>query len=158
AGLIAGAGAFTILTLQQRGFRRLEAGITALVGVVVVSFAFELFNAHPDGGEVAKHMFVPGFDGTESVLLATGIIGATVMPHVIYLHSALTQRRVVGRNDDERRRILGFERIDVIIALAIAGAVNLSMMVVAAGLFHGSGLSGVDSIEGAYENLESLVS
>jgi manganese transport protein len=159
AGLIAGAGAFAILTLQQKGFRRLEAGITALVGVVVVSFAFELLSAHPDGGEVAKHLFVPGFKGTESLLLATGIIGATVMPHVIYLHSALTQRRVVGRNDEERRRILGFERIDVIIALAIAGAVNLSMMIVAAGLFHGSGPSaGIDSIEGAYEGLESLVS
>ena len=75
--------------------------ITALVGVVVASFVFELFHANPDGGEVAKHLFVPGFAGTESILLATGIIGATVMPHVIYLHSALTQRRIVGR-DTER--------------------------------------------------------
>ena len=158
AGIIAGAGAFAILALQQKGFRRLEAGVTALVGVVVVSFGFELLNAHPDGGEVAKHLVLPGFGGTESILLATGIIGATVMPHVIYLHSALTQKRVVGRNDEERRRILGFERIDVVIALAIAGAVNLSMMIVAAGLFHGSGLAGIDSIEGAYEGLESLVS
>jgi manganese transport protein len=158
AGLIAGAGAFAILTLQQKGFRRLEAGITALVGVVVASFAFVLLNADPDGGEVARHLVVPGFAGTESVLLATGIIGATVMPHVIYLHSALTQRRVIGRDDRERRKILGFERIDVVIALSIAGAVNLSMMVVAAALFHSSGLTGVDSIDGAYESLKSLVS
>jgi manganese transport protein len=158
AGVIAGAGAFAILALQQKGFRRLEAAITALVGVVVASFAFELIEASPDGGEVAKHLFVPGFAGTESILLATGIIGATVMPHVIYLHSALTQRRVVGRSDEERRKILGFERMDVVIALSIAGAVNLSMMIVAAALFHGSGLTGVDSIEGAFEGFKSLVS
>ncbi len=158
AGVIAGAGAFGILSLQQRGFRRLEAAITVLVGVVVASFAFELLDASPDGGEVAKHLFVPGFAGTESILLATGIIGATVMPHVIYLHSALTQRRVVGRNDGERRKILGFERVDVVIALSLAGAVNLSMMIVAAALFHGSGLTGVDSIDGAFNGFKSLVS
>jgi manganese transport protein len=158
AGLIAGAGAFGILTLQQRGFRRLEAAITVLVGVVVASFAFELVDASPDGGEVAKHLFVPGFAGTESILLATGIIGATVMPHVIYLHSALTQKRVVGRNESERRKILGFERVDVVIALSLAGAVNLSMMIVAAALFHGSGLTGVDSIDGAFNGFKSLVS
>jgi len=158
AGIIAGAGAFGILTLQQKGFRRLEAGITVLVGVVVASFAFELFDAKPNAGEVARHMVIPGFSGTESILLATGIIGATVMPHVIYLHSALTQKRVVGRDAKERRKILGFERIDVIIALALAGAVNLSMMIVAAALFHGSGLTGVDSIDGAFEGFKSLVS
>jgi manganese transport protein len=158
AGLIAGAGAFAILALQQRGFRRLEAVITALVGVVVASFVFELFHANPDGGEVARHLFVPGFAGTESILLATGIIGATVMPHVIYLHSALTQRRIVGRNTEERRRILRFEKIDVVIAMSLAGVINLSMMVVAAALFHEGGLSGIDSIDGAYEGLKSLVS
>jgi manganese transport protein len=158
AGLIAGAGAFAILALQQRGFRRLEAVITALVGVVVASFVFELFHANPDGGEVAKHLFVPGFAGTESILLATGIIGATVMPHVIYLHSALTQRRIVGRNAEERRRILRFEKIDVVIAMSLAGVINLSMMIVAAALFHEGGLSGIDSIDGAYDGLKSLVS
>ena len=116
AGVLAGAGAFAILALQQMGFRRLEAGITALVGVVVLSFVFELFDSSPDGGEIARHLFVPGFAGTESILLATGIIGATVMPHVVYLHSALTQKRIVGRNEDEKRRILGFEKDDVVIA------------------------------------------
>ena len=158
AGLIAGAGAFAILALQQMGFRRLEAGITALVGVVVTSFIFELFEANPDGGQVAGHLFVPGFAGTESILLATGIIGATVMPHVIYLHSALTQRRVVGRDESEKRRILRFEKIDVVIAMSLAGVVNLSMMIVAAALFHEGGLTGIDSIEGAYAGFESLVS
>ena len=158
AGLIAGAGAFALLTLQQRGFRRLEAGITVLVGVVVASFAFELFDSSPDGGEVAKHLFVPGFAGTESILLATGIIGATVMPHVIYLHSALTQKRIVGRDSAERKKILGFEKVDVVIALSLAGLVNLSMMIVAAALFHTSGLTGVDTIDGAYDAFQTLVS
>jgi manganese transport protein len=158
AGLIAGAGAFAILGLQQMGFRRLEAGITALVGVVVASFVIELFHADPAAGEVAKHLFVPSFAGTESLLLATGIIGATVMPHVVYLHSALTQRRIVGRDEEERRRILNFEKVDVVIALSLAGIVNLAMMTVAAALFNESGLTDVDSIEGAFEGLKTLVS
>jgi manganese transport protein len=158
AGVLAGAGAFAILALQQMGYRRLEAGITALVGVVVASFVFELFHASPDGGEVAKHLVLPGFEGTESILLATGIIGATVMPHVVYLHSALTQRRIVGRNMAERKRILGFEKVDVVIAMALAGVVNISMMVIAAALFHEGGLGEIDSIEAAYEGLRSLVS
>ena len=158
AGLLAGAGAFAILGLQQRGFRRLEAVIVGMVGVVVLAFAFEIFNSKADGGEVLKHLFTPGFAGTESILLATGIIGATVMPHVIYLHSALTQRRIVGRNSQERRQILRFEKIDVVIAMALAGAVNLSMMIMAAGLFHNSGLVGIDSIDGAFDGLKQLVS
>jgi len=158
AGIIAGAGAFAILALQRMGYRRLEAGITVLVGVVVASFVFELFDSNPDGGEIAKHLFVPGFADTESILLATGIIGATVMPHVVYLHSALTQRRIVGRNPEERRRILRFEKVDVVIALSLAGLVNLSMMIVAAALFHTSGLTGVDTIDGAYDALQTLVS
>src|SRR5262245_56001360 len=158
AGILAGAGAFAILALQQKGFRRLEAVIVAMVGVVVLAFAFEIFNSNPDGQEVLNHLFVPGFGGTETVLLATGIIGATVMPHLIYLHSARTQRRIVGRNERERLQILRFERIDVVIAMAIAGAVNMSMMIMAAGLFHSSGLVGIDSIDGAYDGLKQLVS
>ncbi len=129
-----------------------------LVGVVVVAFAFEILESNPDGGQVVRHLFVPGFAGTESILLATGIIGATVMPHVIYLHSALTQRRIVGRDDGERRKILRFERIDVVIAMAIAGAVNLSMMIMAAALFHHSGLVDIDSIDGAFDGLKQVVS
>jgi manganese transport protein len=158
AGLIAGAGAFAILALQQMGFRRLEAGIAALAGVVLVSFGFEIFEASPNAGDVAGHLFRPGFSGTESILLATGIIGATVMPHVVYLHSALTQRRVVGRNDEERKKILGFEKVDVVIAMTLAGAVNLSMMIMAAALFHESGLVGIDSIDGAFNGLQDTVS
>ncbi|MEO7197734.1 MAG: Nramp family divalent metal transporter [Solirubrobacterales bacterium] len=158
AGVIAGAGSFAILTLQQRGFRKLEAVIAAFVGVVIASFVFEVTRSDPDPGGIAKGLFIPGFNGTESVLLATGILGATVMPHVVYLHSALTQTRVVGRNDEERKKILNFEKVDVIIAMTIAGLVNISMVVVAAGLFNAGGLTGIDSIEGAYSGLQQTVS
>jgi manganese transport protein len=158
AALISGAGAFAILALQQRGFRRLEAVIAVMVGAVVAAFAFEVFYAGADAVQVAHHLVVPGFSGTESLLIATGILGATVMPHVVYLHSALTQRRIVGRNDDERRRILRFEKVDVVIAMSLAGLVNIAMMVMAASLFHGSGLTNVEDIDGAFNALKSLIS
>jgi manganese transport protein len=151
AGLLAGAGAFGILALQRYGFRRLEAAVAALVGVIVVAFAFEVVLAKPDAAEVARHLVIPGFDGAESVLLAVGILGATVMPHVVYLHSALTQKRIEGKNDDEKRRIQRFERIDVIIAMTIAGIVNISMLAIAAAVFFGAG---IESIEDAYSNFE----
>lgn len=151
AGLLAGAGAFAILALQRSGFRRLEAVIAALVGVIVVAFALQVALAHPDPSEVARHLVVPGFDGAESLLLAAGILGATVMPHVVYLHSALTQDRVRGRTDAELRRIQRFERADVIIAMTIAGLVNISMLAIAAEVFFGFG---IDSIEEAYAAFE----
>jgi manganese transport protein len=158
AALIAGAGAFAILGLQQMGFRRLEAGIAVLAGVVLVSFGLEIFWAKPSAKDVGSHLFVPGFSDTESILLTTGIIGATVMPHVVYLHSALTQKRIVGRNSEERRKILRFEKIDVVIAMSIAGSVNLAMMIMAAALFHEGGLTGIDTIEGAFHGLRTAVS
>ncbi len=158
ASLIAGAGAFAILALQQRGFRRLEAVIAGMVGVVVAAFAFEVFHTAPSGSAIGRHLFVPGFSGTESLLLATGILGATVMPHVVYLHSALTQRRVIGRNDDEKRKILRFEKVDVVLAMSLAGLVNIAMMVMAASLFHNSGLTSIDEIDRAYKGLQTLLS
>ena len=152
AGLLAGAGAFGILALQRYGFRRLEAVIAGLVGVIVVAFAFEVFLAKPSPAETVKHIFVPGFEGSESILLAAGILGATVMPHVVYLHSALTQNRVVGRDETEKKRIQRFERIDVIIAMTIAGFVNLSMLTIAAAVFFGLG---IESIEDAYASFDT---
>jgi manganese transport protein len=110
-----------------------------------------------DGGELLQG-FIPTFSGSDSVMLAVGILGATVMPHVVYLHSALTQSRVVGRSNAERKQILRFERIDVIIAMTLAGLVNMSMVIVAAGLFNAGGLVDIDSIEGAYEGLKMTVS
>ncbi|HKO75040.1 MAG TPA: Nramp family divalent metal transporter [Gaiellaceae bacterium] len=152
AGLLAGAGAFGILALQRYGFRRLEAVIAGMVGVIVVAFAFEVVLARPDPGEIATHLFVPRFDGSESVLIAAGILGATVMPHVVYLHSALTQNRIVGRDEAEKRRIQRFERIDVIIAMTIAGFVNMSMLAIAAAVFFGLG---IESIEDAYSSFDN---
>src|ERR687897_13982 len=101
-------------------------------------------------------LFTPGFAGTESVLLAAGILGATVMPHVIYLHSALTQRRVVGKTEEEKHKIFRFELVDVVIAMAIAGTINASMLIMAAALFHSAGLTGVGDIDKAFEQLRIL--
>jgi manganese transport protein len=153
AGLMTAVGAFAILELQRRGFRPLEAAISSLVGVIVIAFAFQMFYAQPAADRILAGLFTPQFAGTESVLLAAGILWATVMPHVIYLHSALTQRRVVGRTDEEKRKIFRFELVDVVIAMAIAGTINASMLIMAAALFHANGLTGVGDIDKAYEQL-----
>jgi manganese transport protein len=148
--VIAIAAAFAILTLQAFGFRQLEAVIAAFVGVIVVAFAFELLAVPPDAGVMADHLFSPEVHG-EAVLLAVGIVGATVMPHVIYLHSALTQSRVRGKSERELKRIQRFERIDVMIAMTIAGLVNLAMLSIFATRFFGTG---AESIEDAYHGLQ----
>ena len=155
AGLLTAVGAFSILELQRRGFRPLEAAISSLVGVIVIAFAFQMFYAQPEADRILGGLFTPGFAGTESVLLAAGILGATVMPHVIYLHSALTQRRVVGRTEEEKKKIFRFELVDVVIAMAIAGTINASMLIMAAALFHANGLN-VGDIDFAFEQLKVL--
>jgi manganese transport protein len=158
AGLLTGVFAFGILALQTRGgFRQLEAIIVGLVGLIVAGFAFEIVNADTSPHGIATGLLVPRFDGSESVLLAAGILGATVMPHVIYLHSALTQRRVVGATPAARRRIFRFELVDVVIAMSIAGIVNMSMLITAAAVFHANGFTGVDGIEKASRMLERVV-
>ena len=157
AAVITGVITFLILGLQRFGFRPLEAVITAFVVVIGICYLGELWFAHPPLGTVAEHAVVPDFSGNESVLLAVGIIGATVMPHVIYLHSALTQQRIVPRNDHEAKVLYKYTRIDVLIAMAIAGLINVSMLVVAATVFFGSGLTGVDSLEGAHRTLEPIL-
>jgi manganese transport protein len=148
---IAVAGAFAILALQSFGFRQLEAVIAVLVGVIVIAFAFELLQVTPDPSLMADHLFSPEVHG-EAILLAVGIVGATVMPHVIYLHSALTQARVRGRTEGELKRIQRFERVDVLIAMSIAGLVNLSMLAIFATRFFGTG---AESIEDAYHGLHA---
>src|SRR5918993_4061855 len=158
AGLFTGVGVFGILALQRRGFRPLEAIISALIGVIVLGFAFQMFYAQPEAERILAGLFTPQFAGTESVLLAAGILGATVMPHVIYLHSALTQRRVVGRTDEEKRKIFRFELVDVVIAMAIAGTINASMLIMAAALFYTSGVTDVGDIDVAFEQLGAQVS
>src|SRR5437016_9530240 len=157
AAVITGVITFLILGLQRFGFRPFEAVITAFVFVIGFCYLSELWLAHPPLGTVARHAVVPDFKGNESVLLAVGILGATVMPHVIYLHSALTQHRIVPRNDHEARMLYRYTRIDVLIAIAIAGLINMSMLVVAATVFFGSGLTNVDSLEGAHRTLEPIL-
>jgi manganese transport protein len=158
AGLLTGVGVFGILALQRRGFRPLEAAISSMVGVIVLAFAFQMFYAEPEAERILAGLFTPAFAGTESVLLAAGILGATVMPHVIYLHSALTQRRVVGRTEEEKKKIFRFELVDVVIAMAIAGTINASMLIMAAALFNANGLTNVGDIDLAFEQLRVLVS
>ena len=157
AAVMTGVITLLILGLQRYGFRPLEAVITAFVFVIGICYLGELYFAHPPLGTVAKHAVVPEFAGNESVLLAVGIIGATVMPHVIYLHSALTQQRIVPRNDEEAKTLFRYTRIDVLIAMVIAGLINISMLVVAATVFYGSGLLNVDSLEGAHRTLEPIL-
>nr|WGD87306.1 Nramp family divalent metal transporter [Bacillus subtilis] len=157
ASIIAAIGSFAILELQRRGYRSLEAGIAGMLFVVVIAFAPQTFFAKPDAVSVMKGLFVPAFHGTDSVLLAAGILGATVMPHAIYLHSALTQRRVVGKTDAERKKIFRFEFIDILIAMLIAGAINASMLIVVAALFFKNGLF-VEDLDVAFHQFGHLIS
>ncbi|MEA0556382.1 Nramp family divalent metal transporter [Lysinibacillus irui] len=156
AALITAVGSFAILELQRRGFRAFEAGISGMVLIVVLAFAFQTFLAQPAWGDVAIGMFTPHFEGVDSLLLATGILGATVMPHAIYLHSSLTQSRIIGRNEEEKRRIFRFEFIDIIIAMIIAGAINMSMLIIAAAVFHTQGVV-VEDLDVAYNGLKEAL-
>ncbi len=155
ASIIAAIGSFAILELQRRGYRALEAGITGMLFVVVIAFAVQTFVAKPDIASVTGGLFIPRFDGTDSVLLAAGILGATVMPHAIYLHSALTQRRVVGRTEKEKKQIFRFEFLDIIIAMLVAGAINASMLIVAATLFYKNGLF-VEDLDIAFQHFGTI--
>src|SRR5947208_442406 len=157
AAVITGVVTFAILGLQRFGFRPFEAVITAFVFVIGICYLAELWLAHPPLGTVAKHAVVPEFQGNESLLLAVGILGATVMPHVIYLHSALTQNRIVPDNDEEARTLYRYTRVDVLMAMTIAGLINVSMLVIAATVFFGKGLHNVESLEGAHRTLEPIL-
>jgi manganese transport protein len=154
AALLTGVAAFGILALQAKGFRRLESVIAGLIGVIVGAFALQVVLAEPSGSGITRGLLVPGFAGTDSVLLAVGILGATVMPHVIYLHSALTQHRLVGATEEAKRRIFRFELADVLIAMSLAGLINMSMLITAASVFHSRGLTEVgDDLTDVYDTL-----
>jgi len=156
AGLITAVVAFGILALQQRGYRRFELAIAGFLAIVCLGFLYDLSQVSIDTGAFLGG-FTPGFDGTDSVMIAVGILGATVMPHVVYLHSALVQGRIAPRDDAERRSLLRFQRVDVAIAMGLAGVINLTMLVVAASLFHTTGNTEIDTIEGAHAGLERLI-
>jgi manganese transport protein len=156
AGVMTGFIAFGLLELRVHGYRRFEVAITGLLGIILLGFLYEAFKIGPSASGVAGGL-VPHLGGAESLYLAVGIIGATVMPHAIYLHSALTQGRMPLRDDRERGRVLRFQRTDVIIALGVAGLVNMAMLAVAAQLFHTGGHTGIDTIQGAHAGFASLV-
>src|SRR5512138_970171 len=141
AGLLTVLATFIILGLERYGFRPLEAVITALVAVVAISYLIETVLDRPEWPTVFFHMVVPQFKGAESVLLASGILGATVMPHVIFLHSSLTQNRIVVRSPAKLRLLFKFEVIDVVVAMALAGLINAAILMMAASTFHREGLT-----------------
>jgi manganese transport protein len=154
AGLLTAVVAFAVLALQQRGYRRFEIAITALLGVVLLGFLYDQVAVGADGHAVARGL-VPQFAGSGSLLFAVGIVGATVMPHVVYLHSALTKSRVHCRDDADRRELLRFQRLDVILALGFASLINLSMLFIAAALLHRHG--GAATLAAAHASLGRMV-
>ena len=156
-GILTAIATVLILGLERFGFRPLEAVITALVGVVALSYVVETILDRPDWGLVAYHAVVPQFSGSESILLATGILGATVMPHAIFLHSALMQGRIVVRDPKQLKRLFRYEIIDVLIAMGVASLVNGAMLVMAATTFHTTGHADVGELESAYLTLEPLL-
>ena len=157
AGLLTAVATFLILGLERYGFRPLEAVITSFVGVIAVSYVIEMILGRPDWGQVAYHAVVPQFAGAGSVLVATGILGATVMPHAIYLHSALTQSRIMTKDPVKLRKLFHFELVDVIVAMGVASLVNGAMLIMSASTFNAQGLSNIGTIEEAHRTLQPLL-
>ena len=157
AGLLTAVATMLILGLERYGFRPLEAVITVLVGVIGLAYVVETILDRPDWGSVFFHAVTPRFAGPESLLLATGILGATVMPHVIFLHSALTQGRIVTRDPTRMRRLFRFQLADVAIAMTVAGMVNAAMLIMAAATFFRTGLTDIGTIEEAHRTLAPLL-
>ncbi|MGW3149517.1 Nramp family divalent metal transporter [Streptomyces sp. NPDC001177] len=156
-GVLAGLIAFAVLALQTRGYRRFELAISAFLGVVLAGFLYQALHVGPSVHQSLNGL-VPSLSDSSSLYLSVGIVGATVMPHVVYLHSALTVDRVPCRNAAERRRVLRFGRLDVITALGLAGVVNMVILAVAAKLFHTPALAGLSTIEQAHQEIGRLVS
>jgi manganese transport protein len=147
---------YGILMFEGFGFRPIELIIGSLVGLIGLCYLVEMFIVPVDWASAAMHTVVPQIADTEALLLAVAIIGATVMPHAVYLHSGLTQARMPVRNDDERRKLLHFSNQEVIVALAVAGLVNMAMVMMASSAFH-AGHPEVAEIETAYHTLTPLL-
>jgi manganese transport protein len=157
AGLLTAVITFLILSLERFGFRPLEAVITGFLAIIAISYVVEMLIGHPDWGPIAFGTFVPHFTNSESILLGVGILGATVMPHAIFLHSALTQGRVVVTKPEQQKRLFRFEIVDVVIAMVIASSVNAAMLITAAAAFHTGGATNVGTLEQAYQTLQPLL-
>jgi manganese transport protein len=157
AGILTAIATFLILGLEKYGFRSLEVVISILIGVVAASYLIETWLDKPDWAKVFHHAIIPQFSGTESLILATGILGATVMPHAIYLHSALTQGRIVVRDPQRMKKLYRYEIADVTIAMGLAGLVNAAMLIMAAATFFDKGFSHVATIEDAHLTLQPVL-
>ncbi|MBF0559139.1 MAG: Nramp family divalent metal transporter [Nitrospirae bacterium] len=155
--LLTAISTLIILGLERYGFRRLEAVITSMVGVIAVCYIIETVIDRPAWGKIMYHSIVPQLAGTESLLLASGILGATVMPHAIFLHSALTQGRIVVRGRRQLTSLYHYEIADVVIAMGIASFINAAMLIMAAATFYEKGLSHIATIEEAHRTLEPLL-
>lgn len=154
AALLTALVTYVVCHLEKYGQKLVEIVITALVAVISIAYVVELFLARPDWGQVTYHLAVPTLT-PNSVLVAVGMLGATVMPHVIFLHSYLVQPRRTGDPADCRHH-LRMGKLDVLVAMNMAFIVNAAMVVVAAAVFHAQGYE-VDSIEGAYQTLRPLL-
>jgi manganese transport protein len=150
--IITGVTTFLILQLDKKGFRSLELVIAAFVALIGLSYLCELVIAPPDWDAALFHAVVPQLRDRSALTLAVGIVGATIMPHTLYLHSGLTQNRTRARNDRERRGLLRFSNREVVIALGFAGLVNLAMVMMSASVF-GKSTSGIADIGAAYHTL-----
>lgn len=155
--LITAVVTYVILALHRYGFRTMEVLIGSLVGVIAVCYVVETLISRPQWNQILYHSVVPWLGGSSSLFLAVGIVGATVMPHAIYLHSALTQDRIVPEREEYRGRLVRFAYADVVVALAIAGVVNLAMMYMSAAVFHTTGHTAVADIATAYRTLTPLL-
>lgn len=159
--LLAGMGVtaavtYGLLMFDRRGYRPMELIIGGLVAVIAACYVAELVIAPVDWAAAARHSLLPSLPDSGAVTIAVGIIGATVMPHAVYLHSGLTQNRFPARTDLERRRLLHFSNREVVVALALAGIVNMAMVITAAAAFH-KGHSDVAELETAYRTLTPLL-
>ena len=157
AAVLTAVVTFGVLLLERLGFRPMEAVITVMIGVIAVCYLIVVAMRFPPMGEVVGAVAVPRLPSREAVYLAAAILGATVMPHVIFLHSALTQGRVVTRRPKQLRRLMRYEMVDVVVAMGVAGCVNAAMLIMAAQTFHRGGVEDAGTIERAYQTLTPLL-
>ncbi|WP_129141244.1 Nramp family divalent metal transporter [Modicisalibacter coralii] len=155
--LLTGLITYLALLMHRQGFRLMEIVIGAMILAVATGFLLEMLLSRPDPQPLLAGLLIPGFPDGYALYLAAGILGATVMPHVIYLHSALSQNRIRPTDDRERKRLMRYYRIDVIVGMAIAGLVNLSMLAMAAAVFHAQGRDDVATISDSYQLLAPMM-
>ncbi|CAG9000828.1 MAG: Divalent metal cation transporter MntH [Candidatus Celerinatantimonas neptuna] len=155
--VLTGVVTYAALTLQRFGFRMMEIIIGAMIMAIAGGFFVELFMSHPDSSAMMKGILIPDFPDSYAVYLATGILGATIMPHVIYLHSALSQNRIKAKGDGERHKLMRYYRWDVIVGMTLAGLVNMALLALAAATFYRHGYQEVTTISESYKLLSPLL-